>query len=91
MPTIWTVIQRISRQIQQRNKVSHDHWENYPISFGQNVPNGCATHLLEQGSDIRTVQQLMGHKDVATTMIYTHVLKTPGTGVTSPLDRIQPT
>ena len=45
-----------------------------------------ATHLLEQGSDIRTVQQLMGHKHVETTMIYTHVLKKPGIGVKSPLD-----
>jgi len=47
-----------------------------------------ATHLLEQGCDIRTVQQLMGHKHVETTMIYTHVLKRPGLGVKSPLDRV---
>jgi integrase len=46
-----------------------------------------ATHLLQQGCDIRTVQQLMGHKDVSTTMIYTHVLKKPGLGVKSPLDQ----
>ena len=45
-----------------------------------------ATHLLEQGCDIRTVQQLMGHRHVETTMIYTHVLKKPGIGVKSPLD-----
>ena len=45
-----------------------------------------ATHLLESGTDIRTLQTLLGHRDVATTMLYTHVMRQPGIGVRSPLD-----
>lgn len=78
-----TAIQRTMKEAVKRSGIMKN-------ATCHTLRHSFATHLLEDGYDIRTVQELLGHKDVSTTMIYTHVMQKPGLGVKSPLDSLKP-
>ena len=78
--SFWNLIGRYGRRANLKKKVTP-----------HTLRHSFATHLLEANYDIRTIQELLGHKDVKTTMIYTHVLNmSGGRGIVSPIDSLHP-